>query len=326
MRTRLQQGLTGSALVLLAAVTASQALAQAYPQRPIRMIVGLPVGGSTDLLGRLLAAKLGERLGQQVVFENRPGASGIIGTDIVAKSQPDGYTLLMAAGSFGVLTSLYPQLPFDTGKDFAPVALFASSPYVLAVHPALPVKTMTELIEFAKARPGQINLAASTPGSVQRLSGELLKRQAGIDMLYVPYKGTGALIPDLLGGRLQAAIDNVLVLAPHIKSGALRGLAVTSARRSAVVPELPTIAESGLPGFQASGWFGVLVVAATPVAIIDRLNQTIAAIMQQPDVRSRLLAQGAEPLSGPPSELRNLLVREKEVWSRVIREAGVKPD
>ena len=326
MRTRLQQGLTGSALVLLAAVTASQTLAQAYPQRPIRMIVGLPVGGSTDLLGRLLAAKLGERLGQQVVFENRPGASGIIGTDIVAKSQPDGYTLLMAAGSFGVLTSLYPQLPFDTGKDFAPVALFASSPYVLAVHPALPVKTMTELIEFAKARPGQINLAASTPGSVQRLSGELLKRQAGIELLYVPYKGTGALIPDLLGGRLQAAIDNVLVLAPHIKSGALRGLAVTSARRSAVVPELPTIAESGLPGFQASGWFGVLAAAATPVAIIDRLNQTITAIMQQPDVRSRLLAQGAEPLSGPPSELRNLLTREKEVWSRVIREAGVKPD
>ena len=326
MRTRLQQGLTGSALVLLAAVTASQTLAQAYPQRPIRMIVGLPVGGSTDLLGRLLAAKLGERLGQQVVFENRPGASGIIGTDIVAKSQPDGYTLLMAAGSFGVLTSLYPQLPFDTGRDFAPVALFASSPYVLAVHPALPVKTMTELIEFAKARPGQINRAASTPGSVQRLSGELLKRQAGIDMLYVPYKGTGALIPDLLGGRLQAAIDNVLVLAPHIKSGALRGLAVTSARRSAVVPELPTIAESGLPGLQASGWFGVLAATATPVAIIDRLNQAIAAIMQQPDVRGRLLAQGAEPLSGPPSELRNLLTREKEVWSRVIREAGVKPD
>lgn len=300
--------------------------AQPYPQRPIRMIVGLPVGGSTDLLGRLLAAKLGERLGQQVVFENRPGASGIIGTDIVAKSQPDGYTLLMAAGSFGVLTSLYPQLPFDTAKDFAPVALFASSPYVLAVHPALPVKTMTELIEFAKARPGQINLAASTPGSVQRLSGELLKRQAGIELLYVPYKGTGALIPDLLGGRLHAAIDNVLVLAPHIKSGALRGLAVTSARRSAVVPELPTIAESGLPGFQASGWFGVLAVAATPVSIIDRLNQAIAAIMQQPDVRSRLLAQGAEPLSGPPSELRSLLTREKEVWSRVIREAGVKPD
>ena len=197
--------------------------AQPYPQRPIRMIVGLPVGGSTDLLGRLLAAKLGERLGQQVVFENRPGASGIIGTDIVAKSQPDGYTLLMAAGSFGVLSSLYPQLPFDTAKDFAPVALFASSPYVLAVHPALPVKTVAELIEFAKARPGQINLVASTPGSVQRLGGELLKRQAGIKLLYVPYKGTGALIPDLLGGRLQAAIDNVLVLVPHIKSGALRG-------------------------------------------------------------------------------------------------------
>ncbi len=230
------------------------------------MIVGLPPGGSTDLMGRLVAAKLSERFGQQVVFDNRPGASGIIGADLVAKSQPDGYTLLMAGGSFGIISSLYAKVPFDTARDFAPIALFATSPYVFVVHPSVPVTSMPEFIAYARARPGQLNFAGSTPGSVQRLSGELLKRMTGIDMLYVPYKGTGVLMPDLLGGRLHAAIDNVLVVVPYMKSGALRGLAVTSAKRSVVVPELPTIAESGAPGFQSGGWFGVLAAAGTPAA------------------------------------------------------------
>jgi tripartite-type tricarboxylate transporter receptor subunit TctC len=314
-------------LALLFAVFALPAAAdEPYPQRPIRMIVGLPPGGSTDLMGRLVAAKLSERLGQQVVMDNRAGASGIIGADLVAKSQPDGYTLLTAGGSFGIISSLYAKVPFDTAKNFAPIALFATSPYVFVVHPSVPVTSMPEFFAYAKARPGQLNFAGSTPGSVQRLSGELLKRMTGIDMLYVPYKGTGALLPDLLGGRLQAAIDNVLIVVPHMKSGALRGLAVTSAKRSAVVPELPTIAESGAPGFQSSGWFGVLAVAGTPPEIIRKLNAEIAGAMQQPDVRDRLLAQGAEPLSGPPDELKKLLAREREVWGKVIREAGIKPD
>jgi tripartite-type tricarboxylate transporter receptor subunit TctC len=290
------------------------------------MIVGLPAGGSTDIMGRLVAAKLVERLGQQVVFDNRPGASGIIGADLVAKSQPDGYTLLMAGGSFGIISSLYAKVPFDTAKDFVPIALFATSPYVFVVHPSVPVTTMTEFIAYAKARPGKLNFAGSTPGSVQRLSGELLKRMTGIDMLYVPYKGTGVLIPDLLGGRLQAAIDNVLVMVPYMKSGALRGLAVTSAKRSVVVPDLPTIAESGAPGFQSGGWFGVLAAAGTPAYIIKKLNAEIAGAMQQPDVRDRLLAQGAEPLWGPPDDLKKLLAREREVWGKVIRDAGIKPD
>lgn len=314
------------AAVLLLCACACAAAAQGYPQRPIRMIVGLPPGGSTDIMGRLVAAKLSERFGQQVVFDNRPGASGIIAADIVAKSQPDGHTLLMAAGSFGIISSLYTQLPFDTAKNFAPIALFATSPYVFVVHPSVPAQSMAEFFAYAKARPGQINLAGSTPGSIQRLSGELLKRMTGIDMLYVPYKGTGALIPDLLGGRLQAAIDNVLVVVPHMKSGALRGLAVTSARRSEVVPELPTIAESGVPGFQASGWFGVLATAATPSVIVSKLNAEIAGAMRQPEVRTRLLAQGAEPLFGPPEDLRKLLAREREVWGKLIREAGIKAD
>lgn len=311
---------------VLGVVTCVCAQAQDYPQRPLRMIVGLPAGGSTDLMGRLVAAKLSERFGQQVVFDNRPGASGIIGADIVAKAQPDGYTLLMAGGSFGIISSLYTKVPFDTAKDFAPVALFATSPYVFVVHPSVPVTTMQEFIAYAKARPGKLNFAGSTPGSVQRLSGELLKRVTGIDMLYVPYKGTGVLMPDLLGGRLHAAIDNVLVVVPYMKSGQLRGLAVTSAKRSVVVPELPTIAESGAPGFQSGGWFGVLAPAGTPQAVIKRLNHEISQAMQQPDVRERLLGQGAEPLWGPPDDLRKLLAREREVWGKVIREAGVKPD
>jgi tripartite-type tricarboxylate transporter receptor subunit TctC len=290
------------------------------------MIVGLPPGGSTDIMGRLIAAKLAERFGQQIVFDNRPGASGIIGADLVAKSQPDGYTLLMAGGSFGTISSLYPKAPFDAARDFVPVALFATSPYVFVVHPSVPVNTMPEFIAYAKARPGQLNFAGSSPGSVQRLAGELLKRMTGIDMLYVPYKGTGLLLPDLLGGRLQAAIDNVLVVVPYMKSGALRGLAVTTAKRSATVPELPTIAESGAPGFQASGWFGVLAAAGTPAHIVNKLNGEINAAMQQPEVRDRLLAQGAEPLTGPPDALRKLLAREREVWGKVIREAGIKPD
>ena len=259
-------------------------------------------------------------------MDNRAGASGIIGAELVAKSQPDGYTLMMAGGSFGTISSLYTKLSFDTTRDFAPIALFATSPYVFVVHPSLPVNSMQEFFAYAKARPGQINFAGSTPGSVQRLSGELLKRTVGFDMLYVPYKGTGVLLPDLIGGRLQAAIDNVLVVVPYMKSGALRGLAVTSAKRSVVVPELPTIAESGAPGFQSGGWFGVLGAAGTPPAIIKKLNAEISSVMQQADVRDRLLAQGAEPLWGPPDELKKLLARERELWSKVIREAGIKPD
>ena len=326
MRQCVQQCITGGALALLVTVAGVPAQAQSYPQRPIRMIVGLPPGGSTDIMGRLVAAKLNERFGQQVVFDNRPGASGIIAADIVAKSLPDGYTLLMAGGSFGTISSLFAHAPFDTAKDFAPVSLFATSPYLFVVHPGVPVKSMNEFIDYAKARPGQINFAGSTPASVQRLAGELLKRMTGIDMLYVPYKGTGALIPDLLGGRLNAAIDNVLVLVPHIKSGALRGLAVTTAIRSDVVPELPTIAESGASGFQASGWFGILAAARTPPAIVKTLNDAINAAMLQPETRARLLAQGAEPLTGSPGDLAKLLAREREVWGKLIREANIREE
>jgi tripartite-type tricarboxylate transporter receptor subunit TctC len=305
------------------AFLATPAWAQKYPVRPIRMVIGLPAGGSTDVMGRIVSAKLSERLGQQVVVDNRPGASGIIGIQLVVNSQPDGYTLIMAAGSWGTISSLY-KLPFDLQRDLAPIAFIGTSPYVLVVQPTLPVKTVSDLIAHARANPGKLTYAGSTPGSLQRLAGELLKRTAGIDMLYVPYKGTGAVMPDLLGGRLDAAFDNVLVLTPYIRKGQLRGLGVTSAKRSVVFPELPTLAESGVPGFHAVGWFGVFAAAKTPPSIVTRLNAEITALMKDPETRDRLLAQGAEPQPGSPDDLRKHLAREIEVWGKVIREAGIK--
>lgn len=280
------------------------AQAQTYPQRPIRLVVAVAAGGSTDIMSRVIGAKLGERLGQQVVVDNRPGGSGLIGLDIVAKAVPDGYTLVMGSGSMGTISSLYAKLPFDIHKDFAPVALIATSPYVVVVQPALPVKTVSDLIAYGKANPGKLNFSGSTPGSLQRLTGELLKRSGGFDMVFVPYKGTGQLMPDLLGGRLHVAIDNVLILTPYIRNNTLRALGVTASKRSSLFPDLPTLAETGLPGFHAVGWFGIFSTGRTPEPIIARLNVELSAIMKTPEMRERLLAQGAEPLSGPPEELR----------------------
>jgi len=312
-------------VALVAALAGGAAAAQGYPQRPVRMVVGLPAGGSTDVMGRVVAAKLSERLGKQVVVDNRPGANGIIGITLVVNSLPDGYTLIMAAGSWGTLSSLY-KLPFDLQKDLAPISFIGTSPYVLVVQPALPAKTVADLIAYGKANPGKLTFAGSTPGSLQRLAGELLKRTGGFDMLYVPYKGTGAVMPDLLGGRLDVAFDNVLILTPYIKKGQLRALGVTSSKRSVVFPELPTLAETGVPGFHAVGWFGVFAVAKTPQVIVNRLNSEIIALMKEPETRDRLLAQGAEPQPGPPEDLRKYLAGEIEKWGRVIREAGIKAE
>ncbi len=320
------RGICG-ALIALAMVwgAPAPAWAQNYPQRPIRMVVGLPAGGSTDVMARIVSAKLSERLGQQVVVDNRAGASGTIAIQLVVNSQPDGYTLIMAAGSWGTISTLF-KLPFDLQKDLSPIAFVGTSPYVLVAQATLPVKTVADLIAHARANPGKLTIAGSTPGSLQRLAGELLKRTAGIDMLYVPYKGTGAVMPDLLGGRLDLAIDNVLVLAPYIKKGQLRALGVTSLKRSVVYPELPTLAETGMPGFHAVGWFGVFAAAKTPQPIVNRLNTEIVALMKEPETRDRLLAQGAEPLPGTPADLRKYLADEIEKWGKVIREAGIKAE
>ncbi len=320
------RGLLAVMLALVTWFASFHAAAQKteYPNRPIRMIVGFAPGGSTDLVGRLVGTKLAERLGQQVVIDNRPGASGIIAAELVAKSQPDGYTLLMAGSSISIVGNLYKGVTFDVQRDLEPLALVATSPYLMVAHPSLGVKTVQELVAYAKPRPGKISWGASAPGAVQHLSGELFKRLAGIDMVYIPYKGTGPMMPDILGGRLQVVFDNVLVLTQHIKTGALTGLAVTTAKRTPLLPDLPSFAESGFPGFDTSGWFSMYGAPKTPPAVVKKLNTEVLALLGTADMRERLLALGATPLPGTPDDLRRQLGREVPTWRKVIQEAGLK--
>ena len=323
MRQSVFPSVLGMALTL-ALLIPGPAAAQDYPQRPIRMIVGFPPGGTTDIVGRLLAGKLTERFGQQVVIDNRPGASGLIGGSIVVKSQPDGYTLFLSGASAAITVSLYAKPPYDVQKDLVPIAHIARTPYLLVVHPSLPVKNLGDFFTYAKARPGKISYGASATGTVHHLSGEMLKRLVGFDMTFIPYKGTGTMLPDLLGGRLQVSIDNVLALTPYVKIGALRALAVTTAKRTALLPDVPTIAESGVRGFDTSGWFGLYCAVKTPAAIVNKLGKELISIAQEQDTRDKLLALGADPVYGPASELREQLARDVANWAKVIKDIGLK--
>jgi tripartite-type tricarboxylate transporter receptor subunit TctC len=316
--------LTVLALFLLTG--GSHAAGEDYPSRPVRLLVAFPPGGTTDLLARIIAQKLGPRLGQPVVVENKPSAGGIVGTESIAKSPPDGLNLLMVPSLHGTNLSLYSKLPYDSVKDFTPIALVATSPYALVMNPKVPAKNVPELIAYLKKHPGEVNMSASAVGSPQHLAGELFKRSAGVDVVLVPYKGSGAILPDLMAGRVSLAFENQAVVAPHIKSGALKALAVTSAERSALLPDVPTMVESGVKDFVVIGWFGIMTAANTPADIVKRLNTEIRAVMQEPEVRQRLAGMGVTPLSGPPSELRDLLAREIDVWGNVIREANIRLD
>ena len=315
-----------SVLACLVLAAAWAAGAQDYPQRAIRLVVVAPPGGTADNVARTLSTRMSERLGQQVVVENRPSNAGIVGYEMVARAPADGYTLVMATGTLSTVQSLYPNVTFDAVKDFEPVAWVLTTPYVVTVHPSLPVSSMKELVAYAKANPGKLSYSGGTVGAQQHLSGELLKRVHGIDMLYVPYKGSGAMLPDLLSGRLDVAIDNVLLMAQHVKKGSVKGLAVTGSTRSPALPDLPTVAETGVPDFRVIGWFGVFAPAGTPQPIVRKLNADLAAIMRQPEVANPLLAQGAEPQSGTPDDLRKLLAQEIAQWSKVIREANIKAE
>ena len=300
---------------------------ESYPQRPIRLLVGFTPGGATDLVGRLMAEKLSERLGQQVVVDNRAGASGIIAARLVGTAQPDGYTVLISGSSISIVGSLYTQANFDVQRDLQPLALLATAPYIMVAHPSIGVKTVSEFVAYAKPRAGKLSYGASTPGTVQHLSTEMFKRLAGIDMLFVPYKGTGAMMPDILGGRIQVAMDNILILTPHVKSGALHALAVSTAKRSPILPEVPALAESGIPAlkdFDTGGWFSMYTTLKTPAHIVGKLNAEILAILKAPEVRERLLTFGATPLPGTPEDLRQQLAREVPRWRKVIHDAGVK--
>ena len=311
------------------AILTPQAVAAAdgYPSRPVRFVVAFPPGGGTDIIARSIAQKLAERIAQQVVVDNRPGAGGNIGTDIVAKSAPDGYTLLMgSAGPLAINASLFAKMPFDPIKDLAPVTLAASTPNVLVVHPSLRAATVKELIALAKARPGEINFASSGHGTPAHLAGELFNSMAGVRMVHVPYKGAAPALADLLGGQVQLMFSTMPPALPHVKAGKLRALAVTSAKRSPAAPELPTVDEIALPGFEANTWHGVVVPAGTPGAIVARLNREIVAILHLPDVIERLSGQGAEPVGSTPEEFAAYIRAETVKWARVVRESGAKAE
>ena len=301
--------------------------ADAYPAKPVRFVVAFPPGGGTDIIARSIAQKLAERIAQQVVVDNRPGAGGNIGTDMVAKSAPDGYTLLMgSAGPLAINASLFGKMPFDPIKDLAPVTLAASTPNVLVVHPALRAATLKELIALAKARPGEINFASSGHGTPAHLAGELFNLMAGIKMVHVPYKGAAPALADLLGGQVQIMFSTMPPALPHVRDGKLRALAVTSAKRSPAAPELPTVDETALPGFEANTWHGVVVPAGTPGAIVARLNREIVAILHLPDVVERFSSQGAEALGSTPEEFAAYIKSETLKWAKVVRDSGAKAE
>jgi tripartite-type tricarboxylate transporter receptor subunit TctC len=305
---------------------AGAALAQAYPSKPIRLIVPFAPGGGADLVARAVAGKLSASLGQQVVVENRAGGGTIIGTDLVAKSPPDGYTLLVGSPSLVINPALRQDLPFDTLKDLAPVAKMVDQPLVVVVNASLPVKSFSELIQSARTDPGGVAVASPGVGSAGHLATALLNQQAGIELLHVPYKGTGPALTDLLGGQVQMMFASSVAVGDHVKAGSLRALSVSTAKRSMVMSDLPTIAESGLPDYEAGGWSGILAPAGTPEPIIRQLNQHVVQALESEDLRKILLADGAEPAPGPPAEFGAFLAHETDKWARVIKTANIRPE
>jgi tripartite-type tricarboxylate transporter receptor subunit TctC len=310
-----------SALMLIS--IAGDAFAQTFPTKPIRIVLPFPPGGPTDLYGRIIAEGLKERLGQQVIVDNRPGASGIIGSEMVAKALPDGYTLLLMATHHTINPSLYKKLPYDTEKDFTPITLVATNPNILVAHPSLPANTIKELIALAKAKPGQINYASTSIGGGNHLSAELLKSMAGIDLFHIPYKGQAPAMNDLLAGHVTLMFTSVGLMVPHIKAGKLKALAVTSAKRAANLPDVPTIAET-LPGYEANSWFGMWGPAGMPKELVTRLNQEIARVLHSPEVKKRFMALDAEPGGNSPEEFAAYQKLEMAKWAKVVKDCGIQ--
>jgi tripartite-type tricarboxylate transporter receptor subunit TctC len=303
----------------------AEALAQEWPAKPIRFIAPNLPGGPTDILARLIGQKLAETLGQPVVIENRAGAAGNIGTEVAAKASPDGYTLVTGNNAtFGANVSLYKRLGFDPVKDFTPIVLAATQPNILVVHPSLPVTNVKELIALAKARPGQLNYSGSGMGAAAHLSAELFKSMTATNIVHIPYKSAAPALTDLMAGETQLMFATSLSVIQHIKANRVRALGVTTAKRSRFLPELPTIAEAGVPGFEASTWHGVLVPAGTPGAIVERLNMEINRMLQLADVRERLAAMGAEVVGGSAKEFADHIQREIPKWAKVVKAIGVQ--
>ena len=312
--------------VLLLALSGS-ALSQNYPSKPIRFIVTFPPGGSSDLVARAIAPRLAERLGQQVVVDNRPGAGGNIGADAVAKAAPDGHTIgLCAAGALSVNPTLYPSMPFDPEKDLAPVTLLAMIPFVLVTNSAQPLPDLKALIAAARARPGTIMIGHGGPGSAMHLSGELFRMMAGLQTVSVPYKGSGPVSAAVLGEQIAVGVVDVPSAISNIRGGRLRALAVTTNRRLSTLPDVPTFAEAGVPGYESIGWFGMVAPAGTPAALIDRLHAETVAALQDPVIRERVIAAGTEPLTSTPQEFAAFIRSERQKWAEVVKAANVRID
>ena len=313
-----------SALLLAAS---SSAFPQAYPTKPIRIVVPLSAGGTTDVVMRLISPKLSESLGQQVVIDNRPGAGGNIGANVVAKAAPDGYTLLMGtSSSHGTNVTLYSKMPYDAVNDFTPITLVGYVPFIMMVHPSLGVTSVKELIALAKSKPGQINYASSGNGTSSHLGMEMLKTMAGIDLIHIPYKGTAPANQDLLAGHVSIQFDGVPAALPFIRSGKVRGLAVTSPKRISAAPELPTIAESGVPGFEYTAWVGIMAPAGIPREIVARLNTEITRILNLPEIKDRLLALGFEAAPSTPEQFATHIKTEIAKWEKVVKASGARLD
>lgn len=311
--------------MLAALMIAAPAWAQPYPTKPIRMVVPSAPGSGPDLIARVVAQKLTESLGKPVVADPRPGAGGSLGAEIVAKSPPDGYTLIMgSAGSHSVNTALYPKLPYDALKDFAPVSLVSTAPNILIVHPSMPVKTVKDLVALAKAKPGDLTFGSGGNGSTAHLSGELFRVLAKVNMVHVPFKGAPAAVIGVMTGEISLAILNLPPALPHVRSGKLKALGVSTATRSSAVPDIPTIAEAGLPGYDAGTWYGLLAPAGTPGEIIARLNAELVKGLRSAEMKKRIAAEGGDVIGGTPDEFTAVIKRDIEKWTRVVAASGAK--
>jgi tripartite-type tricarboxylate transporter receptor subunit TctC len=312
-------------LALLLAVLPGLALAQAYPTKPIRMIIPFPPGGSNDVVGRAIGQQLAERLGQGVVIDNRGGAGGVIGTNEAAKSAPDGYTLLLISTAFPTSIA-FNRLPQDAMKSFAPVAMLGSGPALLVVPANSPANSVRDLLNQVKQKPGELNAAAAGIGSFQHMATELFRLQSKTDFVIVQYKGGGPALTDTIGGQVQFNLGSLVQMVPHVRSGKLKALGVSSAKRVPAMPEVPTIAEAGLPGYEVSNWWGILAPAATPSPVLDRLYKEITAILDSPETRKRFELEGADVARMTPAEFANFVGQETVKWTRVVKEAGIKPE
>jgi tripartite-type tricarboxylate transporter receptor subunit TctC len=310
----------------LAAAIAMPVCAQSYPAKPLRLIVPFGSGGGTDVIGRALALKLGDALGQQVVVDNRPGANGTIGVDLVAKAPPDGHALAMITSSHTVNVSLYRNLPYDLVNDLAPVVQVTSQPYMLVIHPSLPAKTVAELVALARAKPGAINYASSGIGGLGHLSAALFAQQTGAQLTHVPYKGGTQGVTDLIAGHVHMLFSTILQANPQVRAGRLRALAVTSPQRSGAVPTLPTMQEAGVAGYAVTGWYAIVAPARTPAAVIARLNGEINSILRQPEIRERLAADGSEAAGGGADALGAHVKAEIAKWAKLVRETGIRAE